>query len=506
MLRFFSLRLVFSCFFLLAISGQALAVAEKITMDFKGMDVVEVLKILAAKNNLNLVVDKNVSGRVTVFLKEVPVDEALKSILASSDLALVSKGSISRIMTSQDYEKAFGRKPDDSRRTLRLKLKYLGAQDAAGILSQIKSGVGHVVVDDSSGALIIVETPQKLDEMRRLIREMDQPMQTRTFELNYAVCQKAAEAVREVLSKTSRMVIDERSGRITATDYPARLDEASLVIEALDKRSREVLIEAKIIQVNLNDKTSLGIDWEYVLNKKVSVQGMFGQMITTTGNKWVLGSLNPSEKNDYKAVIEALETQGETKILSSPRLAVVNNASARILVGSKQVYVTTTAVQGQSTTETAEAVNFVDVGVKLYVTPTISADGFISMKIRPEVSSVTQNYKTAAGNTIPIVETAETETDVLLRDGQTLVIGGLIKDESVKTVNRIPWIGDIPLLGFLFRNSIDETRKTELVIFLTCRILDFDSSEVEPLPSSTEVRPPLSTNEVEPPAGRESES
>jgi type II secretory pathway component GspD/PulD (secretin) len=140
-------------------------------------------------------------------------------------------------------------------------------------------------------------------------------------------------------------------------------------------------------------------------------------------------------------------------------------------VGSKQVYVTTAAIQSQTTTETAEAVNFVDVGVKLYVTPSIGADGYISMKVRPEVSSVIQTYKTASGNTIPIVETSETETTVLIKNGATIIIGGLMKEEKIKDVNQIPILGSIPVLGHLFKNTIEEKKKTELAIFLTCRII-----------------------------------
>jgi len=149
---------------------------------------------------------------------------------------------------------------------------------------------------------------------------------------------------------------------------------------------------------------------------------MFGQMISTTGNVWTMGKANPTGPKDYQAVVEALRAIGETKILSAPRLTVMNSESAKILVGSKQVYVTTSAVQGQTTTQTAEAVNFVDVGVKLFVTPLIGADGFISLKVRPEVSSVVQSYKTSSGNLIPVVETSEAETTVLVEDGQTLVI------------------------------------------------------------------------------------
>jgi general secretion pathway protein D len=139
--------------------------------------------------------------------------------------------------------------------------------------------------------------------------------------------------------------------------------------------------------------------------------------------------------------------------------------------------VTSTAVQGQTTTQTAEAVNFVDVGVKLFVTPTIGHDNFISMKIRPEVSSVTQNYTTSAGNIIPVVETSQAETTILAEDGSTIIIGGLMKDEKSKTVNKIPILGDIPFLGALFRNTIDETKKTELVILLTCHVVDFNKDK-----------------------------
>jgi type II secretory pathway component GspD/PulD (secretin) len=145
--------------------------------------------------------------------------------------------------------------------------------------------------------------------------------------------------------------------------------------------------------------------------------------------------------------------------------------------------VTTSAVQSSTSTETAEAVNFVDVGVKLFVTPMISADGFISLKVRPEVSSVVETYKTAAGNAIPVVETSEAETTVLLRDGQTIVIAGLMKEEKTKVVNKVPWLGSVPLLGFLFRNTVDKAVKTELVVFLTCRIVTFEGSPTPKAPA-----------------------
>jgi len=451
--------------------------SDKISLDIKGMDVVDVLKMLALKTNLNLVIDKNVSGRVTVFLKDVLPDEALVVILASSGLVLEKQGAISRIMTAQDYEQLNGYNYNDPRRMVRIKCKYAEPQELFKVLNEVKSNIGRIMIDEATHTVILFDTEKKNAQMAKMIEEMDLPLETQTFALNYARCEKVAELLRDVISKNiGRIILDVRSNKIMVTDYASNAKKVSDIVASLDDRTKEVLIDAKIVQVNLDDKTSLGIDWEYVLNKKLDIKGMFGNVITTTGNKWTIGKLDPGNPQDYRAVIEALKTEGRTKILSSPRLTVVNNESAKILVGSKQVYVTTTAVQSQATTETAEAVNFVDVGVKLYVTPTISPDGFISMKVRPEVSSVVQTYRTAAGNTIPIVETSETETTVLMQNGSTLVIGGLIKDEKIKNVNKIPVLGSIPLLGVLFRNTVDEVKKTELAIFLTCQILKFEPS------------------------------
>ncbi len=468
------------CFFLLSgLSARAegpavpaVAGSDKISLDIKGMDIIDVLKMLSSKTNINLAIDKNVSGRVTVFLKDVSPQQALAVVLASSGLVKQTQEGVTRIMTAQDYEQAHGCKFDDPKKITRIKLKYLRPQDVAAVLAQVKSNIGRIIVDDASGALILLDTEEKDAEMAKMIADMDVPQETAVFKFSYARCEKVADSLQDVITKgIASIKNDVRTNQLIITDRPEVIKRIRDMVKQLDERTREVLIEAKIIQVNLDDKTSFGIDWDYVLNKKLSVGAAFGDVISTTGNKWIIGSANPTQHNDYRALIEVLQGIGATRILSSPRLTVTNNESARILVGSKQVYVTTSAIQSQTTTETAEAVNFVDVGVKLYVTPSIGADGFISMKVRPEVSSVVQTYKTASGNTIPIVETSETETTVLLKDGSTLIIGGLIKEEKTKNINQIPILGDIPLLGHLFKNPVEEKSKTELAIFLTCHII-----------------------------------
>jgi TonB family protein len=166
----------------------------------------------------------------------------------------------------------------------------------------------------------------------------------------------------------------------------------------------------------------------------------------------------------------------------------LNNQEARILAGSKEAYITSTVSQGSSgQTVTAQSVNFVDTGIELKVTPTINRDNFITMKIRPQISEATDKELLSAGQktTVPIITTSEAETSVTVKDGVTLIIGGLKKDKRTKTVKKIPLIGDIPGLGFLFRSTSDDVTKTELVILLTPHIITGEStyssfSEIKP--------------------------
>ena len=145
----------------------------------------------------------------------------------------------------------------------------------------------------------------------------------------------------------------------------------------------------------------------------------------------------------------------------------MDGQEATIHVGTKEVYVTTSTSQGTSTSTTSESVNFIDVGIKLKVIPHINEDGFVSMKITPEVSSVSRTVTTAQGNAIPVIETATAETSVMIKDGTTIVMGGLIKDRIARTTNQIPILGSIPVLGAVFRSKDDEDVKTELIVFLT---------------------------------------
>ncbi|MBI4227743.1 MAG: TonB family protein [Candidatus Omnitrophica bacterium] len=445
--------------------------APKVTLEFRETDVLEVLKLLAAKAGLNLVAGKNVTGPVTVFLTEVPVDDALEVVLAAGELAVERRGRVLTVMPQRDYELRYGQPYGDRRVVRNVTLHYAKAADASRALTQMKSTVGRVIADEGSNTLVLMDTPDVVAQMAAIAAEMDKPMETHAFPLNYGTVKAFAPLLADVVTKGLATVsVDERTNQVMVRDYPERLLEVARLATAFDERATEVLIEAKVVQVNLSDKFQLGIDWTTFGRDTLTLKGI-GSLGLSAGGSLTVASAARRGK-DYKLLIEALRTYGDTKILSEPRLTVVNNQEAKILVGSKEPYVTKSVSQtGTGTAVTSEAVNFIDVGIKLYVTPTIMRDRFVLMKVRPEVSSKTGTLTTAEKNEIPVVETSEAETVLLIEDGGTVILGGLIKDEKIVSEQRIPLLGDLPGVGWFFRSTQDTDKRTELVIFMTPTIV-----------------------------------
>ncbi len=465
-------------------------VDEKIldVLDLKNMDILDVLKLISQKSGLNIVAGQNVKGRVTVFLKDIEVREALRIIVEAYGWAYIEEGrhtpagsasGILKVMTDQEYEAKYGHKFGQEVRTRIRQLLFAKAPDVAAILNEVKGRAGKVIADPKSGTLILMDESKKLEEMERIIQQVDVTVETEVFDLGYAKAEDISGKVSEILTPSiGTMKFDERSNRLVVSDTPRVVEKIRRMVEAFDEKDKQVLIEAKIIQIALNDEHKMGVDWEAIVSDYHSLDliGDF-DVLGSTDKKGKL-SIGTISSDDYTALIEALDTVGATNILSSPRITAVNNKEAKILVGSTEPYVTTTTTTPSSgPTTTAESVNFIEVGVKLYVTPTIHNDRFITMKIKPEVSSVTSNLTTSNNNTIPIVETSEAETTVMVKDGVSIVIGGLIKEETIKSTKKVPLLGDIPVLGFAFRSHSDSAAKTEIVIFLTPQIVTGDVDE-----------------------------
>lgn len=462
--------------------------SNKITLDIKGMDVVDVLKIISTRSGMNIVVGKNVVGSVTLFLKNVEINDVFEIVILANDLAYEKKGQIVNVMTRRDYELLYGESFQNKKEVKIIHLKYSKAVDLAAALTQLKSDLGKVVVDQGSNTIILIDGPEKVKAMEDFIKVTDQPLRTKIFSLNYALADKLNSKLQETITRgVGTIGFDERTNKIVVTDYPAKLAEIEKIIHAFDEKTAQVLIDAQIIEITPSDQFQMGVDWNFWIQKYFDIK--MGLPINTTG-ALILGTANstPTKMGQSQAIIDILRTIGDTKILSSPRVMALNNQEAKILVGTKEAYVTqSTSQSGAGTEVTADQVNFVDVGIKLYVTPTINKDNFVTMKIKPEISSSEyKDFGTAtAHNYVPIVTTSESETTVTVKDGITIIIAGLRKDKRTKIVKQIPILGDIPLLGYLFRSTDDKLEKSDLVILLTPHIMSGEStfsdfSEIRP--------------------------
>lgn len=445
-------------------------------LELKDMDIGDVLKLISKKSGLNIVAGQEVKGKVTIYLKNVDVRDVLRIILESNDLAYAEEKGIIRVMGAKDYELTYGHRFGEKTQVSIVQLKYANAADVLALLTQMKSNIGKVIADDKSNTVVLMETPDKLQAMGLFLKEIDVPIATKVFELSYSQAEDISKKVSEALTKNVGTIkFDKRSNKIIVTDTPQKLSEIEEMIKAFDEKHEEVLIEAKIVQIILSDQYKLGVDWESIVQDfhSLNLKNNFDILSSTDkSGKLSIGTLS---SDDYTVLLEALDAVGTTNVLSSPHITAVNNEEAKILVGSTEPYVTTTTTTPASgPTTTAESVNFIDVGVKLYVTPMIHKDRNITMKIKPEVSSVTSFVTTSNNNKIPVVETSQAETKVMVKDNVTIVIGGLIKDEKVESINKIPFLGDLPLFGFAFRNKDNLIKKTELVIFLTPKIITGD--------------------------------
>lgn len=472
-------------FFTAQAIGEFLVPPQKITLDLKGIDIIDVLKLISQRTGMNIAASKSVSGRITIFLKDVDVWDAFEITLLSNDLAYDIRNGIVNVMTGREYEALYGERFKDKKELAIIKLNYAKAVEVAKAITQVKTAIGRVVVDEGSNTLILMDSAGRLAQMKNMAAAFDSPTITKVFSLDYAKSEKLNAKIQDMATKGLGSVrFDERTNTVIVTDLPEKVAEIEKVITAFDEKTRQVLIDAKIVQVELNDKFNMGIDWQAVF-KKITVDQTLTANLTTGGRltiSTIVGRDKDGNPDTFASVVDVLKEVGKTNIISSPRITALDGQEAKIMIGTQEAYITaTTTTPATGAVTTAESVNFVPVGVQLYVTPFVNKEGYVSMKIRPVVSSVSNRIKTTASpDGVPIVKSSEAETSIVVKDGVTIVLGGLMEDTKVKRVNKIPFLGDIPVLGLPFRNVSDQIKKTELVIFLTPTIISGDSSQ--PIP------------------------
>lgn len=410
-----------------------------LTMDFQDADVRDVLHLLALKSGLNVIYGTDVTGPISVHLDRVPFDQAFQTVLTLKGLVALPMGPrVIRVVSSVALN-----------------------------------------AEQSQAATF-----------------------TRVFRLNYALAddiKRPVDAIRGASGRKGVSSVDVKTNALIITDTQEGLKEAEDLIPVLDLKPAQVDIEAKIVEVSLDKNTELGISWSFAGTAgprdsyKIGGVGTTGANAsgTTPATGPGLGGIvqNPSgfafgsggagvlfpasagsaglsfltRQGTYalQAQISALATQNRAKVLSNPHIVTTNNTEATINVVDKIPYKLTTV----SPTGTAESVQFVDSGVKLSVKPTVNADRRITLKVKPEVS----NPSGTVGG-VPQVKTRNAETTVILRDGETIAIGGLIAENTQKIVSGIPLLMSIPILGHLFKGTSDRKLRTELIVFLTPKI------------------------------------
>jgi type II secretory pathway component GspD/PulD (secretin) len=481
--------------------------SRKVSLDLRGMDIIDTIKFLAMKGDLNIATSKNVKGRITLFLNNVEIADVLDIILLTNSLACQKKRGIITIMTEAEYEALYGEKYSDKRQIKVIKLRYASASKVGAALDNVKSTIGKIIMDDMTGTVILIDTPEKLREMEAVAFDLDRgiiekqpPTDTKVFELQYAKVEDISSTLSEALTPDIGSIRkDERTNKIIVHDLPYKLKEIEQMVAAFDTRTREVFIEAKIVEVTLKDEFAMGVNWENVF-KTVSDIGLVGTFpisfptgVANTFGKvsigtwkegfftdegtdeeeWHPGRLDPRKAN---AALTFLNTIGEVKVISSPHIAVCNNEEAQIMVGTRQPYATSTISQSETTATTSWSAEFVDVGITLTVTPTINKDGFVRMNIKPEVSTLRDWFEITDDTgtvqiKLPEVDTSNAETDVMVKDGRTIIIAGLIGETTYDNEDKFPVLGNVPILGNLFKSKSSGIRTKELVIFLTPHII-----------------------------------
>jgi len=291
------------------------------------------------------------------------------------------------------------------------------------------------------------------------------------------------------------LALDATAGIIQITDRPSALKRVEPFLRQLTTNvSRQVDIKAKLYDVTLSDQFQFGIDWENMAAVGSGTLTPIGSPFSNPLSAGLLATnafitpgggfnVKPSSltmifnNNSATAVLRALQEQGEVTVISEPRLRTLNNQTAIIKVGTDEPFFTqqlqNTASGAAQTTQSGDIVSIITVGTVLAVTPQIAADGWITLDVTPAVTSFVEEKVSPSGDSsAPVLDIKQSSSIVRMRDGETIVMGGLIKNSHAKTLRKIPLLADIPWLGKLFQGKVDAKQKKELIIFLTPHVVE----------------------------------
>jgi len=422
-------------------------------------DLGNILQLLSIQSQRNIISSNNVSATVTADLYGVTFYEALDSILHVNGYGYIEKGSFIYVYTSEELAEFEALSRQQVTRTI--ELDYLNATDAGEFAKMLLSENGSITTNAQTEAFAITDgVPTGAD--------------------NYA-----------------------NSAIMVVYDYEENVEEILALVKELDTKPVQILVEATILQTSLNEANAFGMDFALIQNLDFAdfvgtggplsiVDGLIsgaGETIdgtavnaanqghgtgvsSTVGNTSGPASLKAGFVNgDVGVFLRVLDEVTDVTVVSNPKLLTLNRQPARVLVGTRVGYLNSTTTD----TSTTQSVEFLDVGTQLSVRPFVSQTGLIRLELRPQVSNFTlRQVSDGAGNnvTIPDEETTEMNTNVMVRDGQTVVLGGLFTETTTASRRQVPVLGDIPLIGNAFRGYDDESRRSEIIFLITPSIVN----------------------------------
>jgi type IV pilus assembly protein PilQ len=331
-----------------------------------------------------------------------------------------------------------------------------------------------------------------------------EPVNTEIFVFNYARASEIMPIVSSLVESAAggKIVIDARSNSLVITERPSRLNRIRPIITQLDKATDQVMIESKFIEVTDRDVKNIGANWSSLSGTTLGLgplsQTIKGDSIPETLKNLVLHNSDSRNSTpvsavfsatDFKLILSALQTLNNTKIVSNPTIVTLNNQEASINVGEEDPIPNYTYNQEHGSFEVSGFL-YKPIGIILKVTPQVNARGFIKLILAPEVSqkSGTVTFGGAGGAEIPIIATRKASTQVTLKDGYTMGIGGLLTSNGVKGNSKVPILGSIPVLGRLFRSNSRDVTTTNLLIFVTAKTISSEGAPIEQVFNSKQLR------------------
>nr|WP_243688527.1 type IV pilus secretin PilQ [Geotalea toluenoxydans] len=391
---------------------------RKVTLEFSDADIRKIFQLIAEVSNLNFLIADDVTGTISIKLVNVPWDQALDVILDTKGLGMIREGNIVQI------------KP---------------------------KGKMQSQADEEMAA--------------KKARERGMELRSEIFDVNYAAVTDIATQFGTLKSERGIVSTDARTNRVIVKDIATTIEDMRALLKALDTPEKQVMIEARIVEASTSFVRDLGVQWGiHYIDGSASVAGIsrldtgFGGQVSnapTSGTSgpgaavgMSFGKLASNIQLDMR--LSAAVTADQIKIMSTPRVVTLNNKPAKISQGASIPYQTTSA-EGTKT-------EFVEAALTLEVTPHITADGSIGMKIKASNNS-------AGTGSPPPINKKEATTELLVKNGETTVIGGIYVDSDTESDKGVPFLQDIPLLGWLFKSNTKNKTKNELLIFITPKIV-----------------------------------